>query len=152
MYTVNLENNTRFEAGRVYYYHFSCNYDSLSFMQIVSVSDTRKTAIIQELIGGEPYGEPKRKKIYVSGGVEHISAGNYSMAGGGLPTRGTSPSSAKTLTLISCTSTSVPTFWNLCPNFPPLLLRARFILLMFISAKIIISMAKSSAGYLLPIW
>lgn len=81
MYTQNLENNTRFEAGRAYYYHFSCDYDSLSFMQIVSVSDTRKTAIIQQLIGGNPYGKPSRKKIYVSGGVEYISAGNYSMAG-----------------------------------------------------------------------
>lgn len=81
MYTQNLENNTRFEAGRVYYYHFSCDYDSLSYMQIVSVSDTRKTAIIQQLIGGKPYGKPSRKKIYVSGGVEYISAGNYSMAG-----------------------------------------------------------------------
>lgn len=81
MYTENLENNTRFETGRTYYYHFSCNYDSLSFMQIVSISDTRKTAMIQELIGGKPDGEPKRKKIYVYGGVEHISAGNYSMAG-----------------------------------------------------------------------
>lgn len=81
MYTQNLENNTRFEAGRAYYYHFSCNYDSLSFMQIVSVSDTRKTAVIQQLIGGKPYGKPARKKIYVWGGVEHISAGNYSMAG-----------------------------------------------------------------------
>lgn len=81
MYTQNLENNTRFEAGRVYYYHFSCNYDSLSYMQIVSVSDTRKTAVIQDLIGGKPHGKPCRKKIYVYGGVEHISAGNYSMAG-----------------------------------------------------------------------
>lgn len=81
MYTVDLENNTRFETGRSYCYHFSCNYDSLSFMQIVSISDTRKTAVIQELIGGDPYGEPKRKKIYVSDGAEHISAGNYSMAG-----------------------------------------------------------------------
>lgn len=81
MYTQNLENNTRFEAGRAYYYHFSCNYDSLSFMQIVSVSDTRKTAVIQQLIGGKPYGKPTRKKIYVWGDVEHISAGNYSMAG-----------------------------------------------------------------------
>lgn len=81
MYTVNLENNTHFEIGRTYYYHFSCNYDSLSYMQIVSISDTRKTAMIQELIGGKPDGEPKRKKIYVYGGVEHISAGNYSMAG-----------------------------------------------------------------------
>lgn len=81
MYTENLENNTRFESGRAYYYHFSCNYDSLSFMQIVSVSDSRKTAVIQQLVGGKPYGEPKRKKIYVYGGVEHISAGNYSMAG-----------------------------------------------------------------------
>lgn len=81
MYTQNLENNTRFEAGRAYYYHFSCDYDSLSFMQIISVSDSRKTAVIQQLIGGKPHGEPKRKKIYVSGGLEHISAGNYSMAG-----------------------------------------------------------------------
>lgn len=81
MYTERLENNTRFETGRAYYYHFSCNYDSLSYMQIVSVSDTRKTAVIQKLIGGKPYGKPTRKKIHVWGGVEHISAGNYSMAG-----------------------------------------------------------------------
>lgn len=81
MYTQSLENNTQFEVGRSYYYHFSCDYDSLSYMQIISISDTRKTAVIQQLIGGKPYGEPKRKKIYISDGVEYISAGNYSMAG-----------------------------------------------------------------------
>lgn len=81
MYTENLENNTRFEIGRTYYYHFSCNYDSLSFMQIVSISDTRKTAMIQKLIGGKPDGKPVRKKINNYSGVESISAGNYSMAG-----------------------------------------------------------------------
>ena len=37
MYFESLENKTRFEAGRVYYYHYSCNYDTLAFMQVVSV-------------------------------------------------------------------------------------------------------------------
>lgn len=81
MYFESLENKTRFEAGRVYYYHYSCNYDTLAFMQVVSVSDTRKTAMIQKMIGGKPDGKPVRKKIDNYSGVESISAGNYSMAG-----------------------------------------------------------------------
>lgn len=76
-----LENKNLFEVGRRYYYHYSCNYDTLSWIEIVSISDTRKTAMVQELIGGEPHGKPERKKIHHNGKVETISAGNYSMAG-----------------------------------------------------------------------
>jgi len=81
MFIEKLENRNQFEIGKNYYYHFSCNYDTLAFMQIVSISDTRKTAVIQEICGGRPDGKPKRKKIYTYNGVEHIAAGNYSMAG-----------------------------------------------------------------------
>lgn len=81
MFIEKLENRNQFEIGKNYYYHFSCNYDTLAYMQIVSISDTRKTAVIQEICGGRPDGKPKRKKIYIYNGVEHIAAGNYSMAG-----------------------------------------------------------------------
>lgn len=80
MFIEKLENKNMFEVGKAYYYRYNCNYDTLAYMQIVSISDTRKTAVIRKGYG-DRLGEPMRKKIYVYNGIEHISAGNYSMAG-----------------------------------------------------------------------
>ena len=79
-----LENNIMFEVGGIYSYAFACNSDSYHSIQVVSISPTRKTAMICDYYGKDV--DPKsasRKKIDMSysGDCEAISAGRYSMAG-----------------------------------------------------------------------
>lgn len=84
MFIEKLENKNMFEVGAVYSYAFACDSDSYHSMQVVSISDTRKTAMICDYYGKDV--DPKkasRKKIDTSysGDCEAISAGRYSMAG-----------------------------------------------------------------------
>lgn len=83
MFIEKLENNNKFEIGGVYSYAFACDSDSYHTMQIVSISDTRKTATIRDYYGEDRTPEKTyRKKISINyDGAERISAGNYSMAG-----------------------------------------------------------------------
>lgn len=83
MFIEKLENNNRFEVGGIYAYAFACNSDSYHRMQVVSISDTRKTATIRDYYGEDREPEKTyRKKISDNyRGEETISAGNYSMAG-----------------------------------------------------------------------
>lgn len=82
MFVEKMENINKFEVGGVYAYAFACNSESYHRMQIVSISATRKTAIIRDYYGENHYGKECRKKIYINSyGEESISAGNYSMAG-----------------------------------------------------------------------
>lgn len=83
MFIEKLENNNKFEIGGVYSYAFACDSDSYHTMQIVSISDTRKTATIRDYYGEDRTPEKTyRKKISINyDGAEKISAGNYSMAG-----------------------------------------------------------------------
>lgn len=78
-----LEDNSKFVVGGIYSYAFACNSDSYHTMQVVSVSDTRKTATIRDYYGDDREPEKTyRKKISNNyRGEETISAGNYSMAG-----------------------------------------------------------------------
>lgn len=82
MFVEKMENINKFEVGGVYAYAFACNSESYHRMQIVSISATRKTAIIRDYYGENHFGKEYRKKIYINSyGEEAISAGNYSMAG-----------------------------------------------------------------------
>lgn len=82
MFVEKMENINKFEVGGVYSYAFACDSDSFHTMQVVSISETRKTAIIRDYYGENHFGKEYRKKIYINSyGEEAISAGNYSMAG-----------------------------------------------------------------------
>lgn len=70
-----MSTETKFIVGQEYFYRFACDWDTKSYMTVVS--RTEKTAMI--LMRYET--KPVRRKIHVWNGVESISAGNYSMAG-----------------------------------------------------------------------
>ena len=67
--------DTKFRVGQEYYYTFTCDSDTCSYMTVVS--RTEKTAMIL----GRHDKKPVRRKIHTHSGVESISDGNYSMAG-----------------------------------------------------------------------
>lgn len=70
-----MEANIKFIVGQEYYYRFTCDHETKSYMTVVSRTD--KSILVQE----RHEKKTRRIKIRNWDGVEQAYAGNYSMAG-----------------------------------------------------------------------
>jgi len=70
-----MEASIKFIVGQEYYYRFTCDHETKSYMTVVS--RTEKSIVVQE----RHEKETRRIKIRIWDGVEQAYAGNYSMAG-----------------------------------------------------------------------
>lgn len=70
-----MEANIKFIVGQEYYYRFTCDHDTKSYMTVVS--RTEKSIVVQERYEKKT----RRIKLREWDGVEQAYAGNYSMAG-----------------------------------------------------------------------